>query len=181
MRDEAIADFGHQIVGRELVTIEDGERFARQVDHDGVLGDAGDASEHFFANVKRGAFSLRSVLGARGTGLAGVLAVGSLRAFAALAPALALVAVALRVRLARFGASRGCSLGSAAFGALGTFGRGTLLTLGALRPRGCAGSGAMTFFPATPAAPLFLVARTACWTAALCACRRASLVGAVGT
>ena len=52
-------DFGDEIVLGELVTIEDGERLARQVDHDGVLGHAGDFSEDFFAYVKRGALARR--------------------------------------------------------------------------------------------------------------------------
>ena len=63
VRDEPIAHLGDQIVFCELVPVEDGQRLAGQVDHDGVLGDTRDLSEDFFAHVKRGALArMRAVL-----------------------------------------------------------------------------------------------------------------------
>ena len=61
--NEAIAHLGNEVVFGELVAIEDGERFARQVDHDGVLGDAGHLSENLFADVKGGALRFASFAG----------------------------------------------------------------------------------------------------------------------
>jgi hypothetical protein len=51
VRDESVAGFGDQIVCGELMAIEDGERLAGKVDHDGVFSDGCYLAEHLFADV----------------------------------------------------------------------------------------------------------------------------------
>ena len=60
--DEAITDRGHQVVWFHLVAVEDGQGFARQVDHDRRFEHGGDLAEYFFTSVKRRAVARAVVL-----------------------------------------------------------------------------------------------------------------------
>ncbi len=63
---EAITHGGDQVIGLHLVAIEDGQRFAGQVDHDRGLEHRGDLAEHLFTGVKRGTVAGAMMLRTRG-------------------------------------------------------------------------------------------------------------------